>query len=370
MKIERIELHYVCLPFLRPFQYSSGTEVDHPCIIVAVYSEELVGWGECPVYYYPYYCYETIQTAWHILSDCLIPAVIGENISSPAELSPTFKRFRGHPLAKSALDCAFWDLFAKQQGIPLSKMLGGQRTRVEAGVSIGIQPTIDELLQQVEDFTSQGYQRIKLKIAPGWEIKPLTAIRERYPELKLMVDANSAFNLDDLPLFEQMEQFNLLMIEQPLHHDDIINHAKLQAIIKTPLCLDESIKSPDDARTMIELKAAHILNLKICRVGGLTNALEIHQICLEAGIPMWCGGMEESGVGRATNVHLATLPNFVFPGDISENQRFFAEDLVTPLFQLNQEDSTITVPATPGIGVEIVKLNLEKMRKDLKVFTA
>ena len=368
MKIERIELHYISLPFVHPFRYSSGTEVDHPCIIVTVYGDGLVGWGECPAYYVPYYCYETIETAWHILSDCLVPSIIGQDINSPQELTPYFNKFRGHPMAKSSLEGAIWDLLAKEKQVPLSRMLGGKGDRVEAGVSIGIQPTINDLLRRVEQFVAQGYQRIKIKIAPGWEIEPLTAVRNRYPKLKLMVDANSAFELEDIKLFQEMEQFNLLMIEQPLHYDDLLDHAKLQAQLKTPICLDESIKSPNDARTMIELKAGQIINIKICRVGGLTNALEIHQMCLEAGIPVWCGGMEEAGIGRATNVQLATLPNFTLPGDISANERFFTEDIVEPVFQLNSEDSTITVPTSPGIGVEVLPENLAKFRRDFKVF--
>jgi O-succinylbenzoate synthase len=362
VKIERVELYHITQKLVHPFRTSFGTEHDRPCILVAVYSEGIVGWGECVASSDPGYCYETINTAWHILSDFLIPAVIGQDFASPQNVPANFEQVRGHPLAKASLENAIWDLLARAAEIPLSAMLGGQRERVEVGVSIGIQPTIDGLLERVSQFVDAGYQRIKIKIEPGWVIEPLRAIRDKFPDIKLMADANSAFSLNDVALFQEMDAFNLLMIEQPLHHDDIFDHAKLQAQIQTPLCLDESIHSPLHARAAIEMQACRIINMKVARVGGLSNALAIHQLCTEANIPLWCGGMLETNVGRAVNLHLAALPNFTLPGDISASDRYYVEDVAEPNFQLNVADSTITVPTGLGIGVNVLPERLKKFQ--------
>lgn len=355
MKIERVELHHIELPLVQPFQTSFGVETIRPCILLAVHSDGLTGWAECVAHGGPWYSYETVETAWHVLRDFLIPAIMdrGGHVSSPADAVQRFRRVRGHPMAKAALENAIWDLLAKAESKPLAKMLGGVRRKVEVGVSIGIQPTVEELLARVDDFVAQGYGRIKVKIQPGWELKPLAAIRERHPDVRLMADANSAFTLASAPLFKEMDRLKLLMIEQPLGYDDIADHAKLQAQIETPLCLDESIHSPDHARWALEIGACRIINMKVARVGGLTNALAIHQLCQEAGVPLWCGGMLETGVGRATNLHLASLPNFVLPADISATDRYYSQDIAEPRFRLNAEDSTINVPTGPGIGVEV-----------------
>lgn len=368
MKIECIELHHVSQPLVAPFRTSFGTQITRPCILVAVYSEGLVGWGECVAADDPGYSYETVQTAWHVLSDFLIPPVLNQEVTKPADVITRYDWVRGHPMAKAGLENAIWDLLAQAQDVPLSKLLGGVRDKVEVGVSIGIQPTLEQQLEKVDQFLAQGYGRIKMKIEPGWELKPLAAVRERYPTIKLMADANSAFTLADAPLFREMDGLNLLMIEQPLHYDDIADHAKLQAQLKTPICLDESIHSPLHARWAIEIKAGRIINMKVGRVGGLSNALAIHQMCLEAGIPLWCGGMLETGVGRATNLHLATLPNFTLPGDISATDRYYHQDIAAPDFKLNVEDTTITVPSGPGIGVSVVSERLEKVRVRRQVF--
>ncbi|GIK43204.1 MAG: o-succinylbenzoate synthase [Chloroflexota bacterium] len=370
MKIERIELHHVSQPLVAPFRTSFGTQVTRPCILVAVYSEGLAGWGECVAADDPGYSYETVQTAWHILSDFLIPSILGQTVTTAQEVTARYQWVRGHPMAKAGLENAVWDLLAQAAGVSLSKLLGGVRQRVEVGVSIGIQPTLEAQLERVDQFVQQGYRRIKMKIEPGWELTPLTAVRERYPTLKLMADANSAFTLADAPLFREMDALNLLMIEQPLHYDDIADHAKLQRQLQTPICLDESIHSPLHARWAIEIKAGRIINMKVGRVGGLSNALAIHEMCLEAGIPLWCGGMLETGVGRAFNLHLATLPNFTLPGDISATHRYYHEDIAEPDFNLNIADSTITVPTGPGIGVRILPERLEKVRVSLRVFQA
>ncbi|GAB4432315.1 MAG: o-succinylbenzoate synthase [Anaerolineae bacterium] len=370
MKIERIELHHITQDLVHPFRTSFGTQVARPCILVAVHSEGVVGWGECVAHSDPGYSYETVNTCWHVLSDFLIPAVLGQEISRPEELPGKYRWVRGHPMAKASLENAVWDLFARAQNVPLQQLLGGSGDRVEVGVSIGIQPTLQGLLDRVDRFVGLGYRRIKMKIEPGWELEPLAAVRQRHPDIKLMADANSAFSLADVALFKQMDAFNLLMVEQPLHYDDIADHAKLQAQINTPVCLDESIHSPMHAQWAIEIGACQVINMKVARVGGLSNALEIHRMCREAGIKMWCGGMLESGVGRAANLHLATLPNFVLPGDISATDRYYAEDVAEPAFSLNTEDSTISVPTGPGIGVTVQPDRLAKYRVRQADFTA
>jgi O-succinylbenzoate synthase len=371
MKIEQIELHHISQPLVHPFRTSFGTQLDRPCILVAVYGQGLVGWGECVAHSDPSYSYETIDTAWHVLRDFLIPPLLGREITTPHDVTATFAWIRGHPMAKASLENAVWDLLARADEIPLGQMLGGgQRDRVEVGVSIGIQPTLGGLLDRVDQFIDKGYRRIKMKIEPGWELEPLTAVRRRHPDIKLMADANSAFSLEHAPLFQQMDDLDLLMIEQPLHYDDIADHAKLQAQVKTPLCLDESIHSPRHAQWAIEIEACRIINMKVGRVGGLSNALAIHDMCQEAGIPLWCGGMLETGVGRAANLHLATLPNFRLPGDISATERYYAEDIAEPSFRLNSEDSTITVPAGPGIGATVLMERVEKFRVRYQLFDA
>ena len=370
MKIERIELHHISQPLVHPFRTSFGTQLERPCILVAVFSDGLAGWGECVAHGDPGYSYETIDTAWHVLSDFLIPPLLGQEINSPQEVTASFSWVRGHPMAKASLENAIWDLLAQARGVPMSEMLGGQRDRVEVGVSIGIQSTLAGLLERVDQFIDEGYRRIKMKIEPGWELEPLTEVRERHPAIKLMADANSAFSLDHIPLFKQLDQLKLLMIEQPLHYDDIADHAKLQAQLNTPICLDESIHSPLHARWAIEIKACRVINVKVGRVGGVSNAMTIHDMCVESRIPLWCGGMLETGVGRATNLHLATLPNFLLPGDISATERYYAEDIAEPCFYLNPEDSTITVPTGPGIGVTVLLERVKQFRLRYQAFNA
>jgi o-succinylbenzoate synthase len=370
MKIERVELHHVSQELVQPFRTSFGTQIERSCILVTLYSEGLTGWAECPTSLDPGYSYETVGTAWHILSDFLVPALLGQEVTSTADIAPHFQAVRGHPMAKSSLENAVWDLLAKAQGVSLSQMLGGVRDRIEVGVSIGIQPSVGALIQRVGEYVEKGYGRIKMKIEPGWELEPVAAIRELYPNTKLMADANSAFTLDHVGLFQEMDSLNLLMIEQPLHYDDIADHARLQAQIKTPICLDESIHAPLHARWAIDIKACRIINMKVSRVGGLTNAVTIHEMCQEAGIPLWCGGMLETGVGRAANLHLSSMPNFKLPADISATERYYIEDIAEPSFQLDAKDSTINVPSGPGIGVEVVPERLAKYRVRHQGFAA
>ena len=352
-RIDRIELHHVAMPLVHPFETSFGRQSVRPCILVAVYGDGLTGWGECTVDEGPWYAYETIDTAWHMLRDFLIPAVLGKTLSSPAEVVAAFSAVRGHPMARAALENAVWDLLAKGAGISLAGALGGQRDRVPVGVSVGIEPSLDDQLRQVERYLAQGYTRVKLKIKPGWDVSPVRAVREAWPDLALQVDANSAYTPADSAVFRELDQFDLLLIEQPLHHDDIVDHAKLQAMLNTPICLDESIHSPEHARWALDIDACRVINIKVNRVGGLTAARQIHDLAAERNVPVWCGGMLETNVGRSLNLALASLPNFRLPGDISASARYYAEDLAEPSFSLNQ-DSTITVPSKAGIGVNIL----------------
>jgi len=360
-RIERIELHHVAMPLVHPFETSFGRQSIRPCILVEVHGKGLIGWGECTVDDGPWYAYETIDTAWHMLRDFLIPAVLGRTIASPGEVVAKFASIRGHPMARAALEDAVWDLLAKGASVSLAGALGGQRTRVPVGVSVGIEATVDAQLKQVERYVALGYGRVKLKIKPGWDVVPVRAVREAWPDLALQVDANSAYTPADSEMFKELDQFDLLLIEQPLHHDDIVDHARLQAMLKTPICLDESIHSPEHARWALDIDACRVINIKVNRVGGLTAARQIHDLCTERGVPVWCGGMLETNVGRSLNLALASLPNFRLPGDISASARYYEEDLAEPNFCLNP-DSTITVPDMPGIGVHVLPDRLAHYR--------
>lgn len=355
MKIEQIELYNVSIPFIFPFKFSNGELLEHTCLIIAIKSEGLTGWGECPTFDNPYYTYETINTASHILKDFLIPRMINKNINSPQEIRDLFAPIRGHNMAKSALDCAIYDLFAQSKNMSLSQYLGGVKNKIKVGVSVSLTEDILQLLNKVENYVNKGYQRVKLKISPHWHLQPLAEVRKQYPDLQLMADANSAFTVNDVALFQAMDELNLTMIEQPFGYDDLLDHACLQCQINTPICLDESINTLHDTQLAIKLKSAKIINLKVSRVGGITNALEINDLCEKMGIKLWCGGMLESAIGRATNLHLASLTNFTFPADISATNRYFHEDITQCAFYLNSEDSTINVPTNLGIGVTIDK---------------
>lgn len=362
MQIDAIELHHIAMPLAHPFETSFGREEVRQCILVAVHSAGPTGWGECPVDAGPWYSYETVETAWHVLRDFLAPALLGHPVEAPAGVLAQFSRVRGHPMARAALENAVWDLLARDQGIPLHRMLGGQRTRVPVGVSVGIEPTLEDLLDQVAGYLEQGYGRVKLKIKPGWDIEVVRAVRRRWPDLPLQVDANSAYTLADAATLRQMDDLGLLLIEQPLDHDDIIEHAVLQSQLRTPICLDESITSPAHARWALDIGACRVINIKVARVGGLSNAVAIHDLCADRGVPVWCGGMLETNVGRAINVALATLPNFRLPGDISASARYYRSDVAAPDFVLN-EDSTLSPPSGTGIGVAILPEQLASVRR-------
>jgi O-succinylbenzoate synthase len=356
MNVERIELRLVNMQLTAPFETSFGVEHDRQCVIVQVQAGGLTGWGEVPASRSFGYSYETTTTAWHALKDYLIPQTLGQPLDIAA-LVQTGEYLRGHAMARHGLEAALWDIVARAKGISLSKALGGTRDRVAVGVSIGIQPSADVLLAKIEDFLKQGYGRIKIKIKPGYDLEIVKRVRAKYPKILLQVDANSAYRLPDAPLFEAMDEYRLLLIEQPFGWDDIYEHSKLQPLIETPICLDESIHSLGHALLAIELGACKIINIKPARVSGFTESRRIHDLCATRNIPVWCGGMLETGIGRAGNIALASLPNFTLPGDISASNRYYVEDIAEPPFALNA-DSTISVPTDAGLGV---KVNLKKL---------
>ncbi len=366
MPIDRITLYLVNMPLLSPFETSFGVEEDRQCVIVRVEANGLTGWGECPASRTFGYSYETTTTVWHALRGFLIPQSLGKPIDL-AETCRLGEYLRGHNMARHGLEAALWDIEAQQQGISLSQALGGTRDRVAVGVSIGIQATGAALLKKIEDYLTQGYGRIKIKIKPGYDLEIVKQVRAKFPKILLQVDANSAYRLPDSPLFEAMDDYHLLLIEQPLGWDDIYEHSRLQPLLATPICLDESIHALGHATLALELNACKVINIKPARVGGFVESRRIHDLCQSRGLQVWCGGMLETGIGRAGNIALASLPNFTLPGDISASNRYYAEDIAEPLFALNP-DSTLTVPTTPGLGVNVNEKALEKYTEHKEVF--
>jgi O-succinylbenzoate synthase len=360
MKIERIELRHIKMRLVAPFETSFGIETDEEHIIVRVDTEGVTGWGESPVGAEPSYSYETTQTAWHTLRDFLVPAVLHQDIAKVDDAIARMARVRGHNMAKASLESALWDAFAKARGVSLAQALGGTRERIAVGVSVGIQSSPDALVERVTGYLREGYARIKIKIAPGRDLDFIRAVRHAYPKILLQVDANSAYTLADVATLRAMDAYDLLLIEQPLGYDDIFDHSKLQRELQTPICLDESIHSLGDARAALELGSCRIINIKPARVGGYTESKRIHDLCASRGVPVWHGGMLESGIGRAGNVALASLPNFTLPGDISASRRYFVQDIVEPEFEV-ASDGTMAVPTQPGIGVEVVMDRLERV---------
>lgn len=353
MRIERVEVREIRLPLLRRFETSFGATTEKIFLLVSVLADGVTGFGECVADDDPYYLPETNGTVHHILRDFLIPSLLGREIAEPSDMWSAMARVRGHNMAKASLEMAVWDLFARRAGVPLWKLLGGRGGTIATGVSIGLQPSIDELLERVAIEIEAGYRKIKIKIKPGADTALVSAIRARYKTLPLMVDANSAYTLADAPTFEAMDEANLMMIEQPLAWDDIVDHAALQRRIRTPICLDESICSLEDARFALDHGSCRIINIKVGRVGGYLMAKRIEEHCRRRGVPVWCGGMLESGIGRLANVHLQTLPGFTLPGDTSASARYFAEDLIDPPVTVNGSGE-VQVPDGPGLGHEIV----------------
>jgi o-succinylbenzoate synthase len=358
LRIERIEQLHLRMPLKHHFETSFGRATKMDKLIIAVYADGLVGYGESPADTEPFYSYETVNTCWMMQGEYLIPMLIGRTIEHASEMGVLVHRVRGHPIAKAGIEAALWDLEAQMAGVSVSKLLGGTRNRIASGVSIGIQDTLEELIEQIEGYLADGYVRIKIKIKPGWDISVVEAVRERFPDTPLMVDANSAYTLADTPMLKALDGHNLLMIEQPLAYDDILEHATLQKQLVTRICLDESIHTVGQAREALVLGSCRTINIKPTRVGGWANARAIHDVCMEADIPVWCGGMLESGIGRAHNVALASLPNFSLPGDISASDRYWEQDIIEPAFRLNN-DGTITVPDGPGIGVAVIRERME-----------
>jgi o-succinylbenzoate synthase len=359
VKFERITLYTMNMPLKAPFRTSFGVEEVRDMILVEVEADGVTGWGEVVTMHAPLYSYETTGTAWLILQQFLVPTALGREWDRPEELAAAWAHLRGHHMAKCGLENAFWDAWARAQGKPLAAVFGGVKERIPCGVSIGIQSNVPKLLETIEQFLAQGYQRIKIKIEPGWDLGVVREVRRRFPETPVMADANSAYSLDDIPLFAAMDEYGLMMFEQPLAEDDIVDHVLLQQRLRTPICLDESILHAEDARKAIELGACRIINLKVGRVGGHSEMLKIHRVCVERGVPLWCGGMLESGVGRAHNLALTALPGFTLPGDTSASDRYFHEDIVDEPARL-EPGGWIRVPARPGIGVEVDRRLLEK----------
>jgi o-succinylbenzoate synthase len=367
MEIKSIILRHIKMDLLTPFTTSVGTEVDKDIILVEAKSKSgLSGWAESVAITQPIYNEETVETNWHMMSDHLIPLLFQEPVQHPDEVSERFESIRGNFNAKAAIESAVWDLFARENNLSLSKALGGVKDKIEVGVSVGIQQSQAAILKQIEGYLEEGYKRIKVKIKPGWDVEILKAVRNEFPDIQLMADANCAYTLKDIEHLKQLDDFGLTMIEQPLDHDDIIDHAKLQAQLKTPICLDESIHTFEDARKAIELGSCRIINLKIGRVGGLTESKKIHDLCVEHGIPMWCGGMLEAGIGRAHNIAITTLSNFTLPGDTAPSSHYWAKDIIEP--EVIMENGYIHVPEGPGIGYEPDRERIEDFTLFSKVF--
>jgi len=352
MKIDSLTLHHISMPLVSPFETSFGRETGRQCIILTLQAEGLTGYGECVASRDPGYSYETSGTTWHILKDFIALLILGQEIQDADDYQKRVERIRGHHLAKAAVEMALWDLLGKRDGKSLKEMFGGTREKVEVGVSIGIQESASALVRTVDSYVEQGYNRVKIKIKPGREVDETIAVRAAYPILRLQVDANSAYTLESAQVLKAIDDLNLLLIEQPLFEDDIWDHRLLQADFKTPICLDESIVSARHARYALEMQACKIINIKAARVGGLSQAIAIHDLCQVQNMPVWCGGMLETGIGRASNLALASLPGFVLPGDISASDRYYQRDITHERFLLNA-DSTIDVPNQPGLGVTI-----------------
>jgi o-succinylbenzoate synthase len=349
MRIREITLRELRMKLVTPFETSTNRTDERRIVSVEVDADGVTGWGECVAGETPTYSPETTETAWHILRDHLWSLMQGKEFSSAAKVWDILELVRGHNMAKAALESAVWDAEAKQKGVPLAKLLGGVREEIASGVSIGIKDSLDELASAVKKELAAGYQRIKIKIKPGKDVEQVKRLRLDFPSIKLMVDANSAYRAADWPLLKQLDGYHLMMIEQPLGWDDLYSHVELQKRLQTPICLDECIHTLEQAQAAIALGACKIINIKMGRVGGHTVAKQIHDLCLAKGIPVWCGGMLEAGIGRAHNIALSTLPNFILPGDVAASGRYWHEDIIEPEVTVSAQ-GTIRVPSAPGIG--------------------
>ena len=337
MKVDAVTLREIRMPLVHFFETSFGRTTERRILLVTAHCEGVDGWGECTAGEHPFYNEESVETAWYVLSKYLAPAVLGRELASARDAVPLMAQVREHRMAKAALENALWDAEARQKNIPLWKLLSGTRRQIPCGVSIGIQETIDKLLAKIEIELAAGYRRIKVKVKPGWDLDVLERIRGRWPEITLSCDANSAYTLDQVEHLRKFDQFKLLMIEQPLWSDDLYFHARLQKQLATALCLDESIRTARDADTALDLGACRIINIKLGRVGGFSEARRVHDVCQARGIPVWCGGMLESGVGRVHNIAMSTLANFTLPGDVSASKRYWKEDIIEPEVEVSPE---------------------------------
>ena len=358
MRIDRIELRLLRLPLVRFFETSFGRIHERPFVMVTLDGDGARGFGECVADANPFYSSETTRTAWHIIAEFIAPVVLGREFGHPREIFPALSAIRGHQMAKAAVEMAAWDLFARQQQRPLAEVLGGSpaviASGIASGVSIGIQDSFDQLAERVEAELAAGYRRIKIKIKPGWDLEAVERIRECFGAIPLMVDANAAYTLADADHLAKLDRYDLMMIEQPLDYDDIRDHARLQGRIRTPICLDESLHTVRAAEEAIALGACRVINIKPGRVGGHGESIRLHDLAACHAIPVWHGGMLESGIGRAHNIHLSTLPNFTLPGDVAASRRYFAPDIIDPEIDV-RPDGTIPVPRGPGIGVAIAE---------------
>ena len=360
MRIREVTLRELRMKLVAPFETSSERTEERRIMLSEVLVDGAIGWGECVAGERPFYSPETTDTAWMVIRDFLWPMIKGREIANAADCWRLMEPVRGHNMAKATLEAALWDAEAKQKGITLSKLLGGTREEITSGVSIGIKDSLDELATAVKKELAAGYQRIKIIIKPGKELPQVKRLREEFPGIKLMVDANSAYRMEDWPLLKQLESFYLMMIEQPLGWDDLYSHVELQKKLATPICLDECIHTEEQARAAVLLGACKIINIKLGRVGGYTVARRIHDLCEQNGMPVWCGGMLESGIGRAHNIALSTLPNFTLPGDVTASRRYWDEDIIEPEVTVSAQ-GTIRVPTGPGIGFEPRRDRIEKL---------
>jgi O-succinylbenzoate synthase len=364
MKIDQITLTHVRVPLVEPFKISSGEVAEKDAIVVGVLSEGLVGYGESSPMSGTFYSDETPESAWNCLTNELIPRLLRSGAGSIKEVNSLLDQTKGNAFAKAGMETAFWDLEAQKGGKPLRALLGSERTQVESGLAVGIYPTIRELLLAIEKYLVEGYKRVKIKIRPGWDMKPLRDVRGEFGAISLMVDANGAYTRKDLDHLKGLDDFDLMMVEQPLAKDDLEGHAALQSILRTPVCLDESAKDVPTVKKAIELKSCKIVNIKIQRVGGLQKAKEMHDLCAANEIPVWGGTMPELGIGGAQTVHLATLGNFRFPTDVESSRRWFVDDIINPLLEV--ENGVITLPQGVGNGysVDFQKVQQYKVRED------
>ena len=353
IKIEQVVLHQIQLPLVHFFETSFGRTYHRDIILVEVRADGVSGWGEVTAGENPFYNEEWTDSAWPLVRDYAAPRVVGKQLASANSVAPLTSHIRGHNMARGGLEAAVWDLEANQLGIPLWQHIGGgSRREIPCGVSIGIQDSVEQLLEKIEGELAAGYQRIKMKIKPGWDVDVVGRVRERFPQTRLMVDANSAYTLNDIALLKQLDAFHLMMMEQPLAHDEILDHVTLQRELQTPICLDECLRSAHQTEQALRLGAGQIVNIKLGRVGGFREAKLVHDVALAAGVPVWCGGMLEAGIGRAHNIALATLPNFVLPGDVSASSRYWARDIIEPAVTVSAQ-GTIAIRDEPGFGYAI-----------------